>query len=156
MKEGELLLLLGRLDALSMTVIMSNWMSSRRKLWKVVSVASLFFLFAALIVVFSEPRQNHQRYQKIQLRPRQRHVELFVNPNTDSEEVEGGGTELKTEEETKGDTNRVHFATLDLKGTGFIDKLHMLAGKITTLYVLYTGQWQEAGHFGSRASSILE
>lgn len=76
---------------------------------------------------------GHERdFQKIQLKPWQRHITLFVSPDA---ETEDGKTELKTSEQTKGDGNRLLFATLDLRGPGLVDKIHMMAGGLKTLYV---------------------
>ncbi|KAF2238223.1 hypothetical protein EV356DRAFT_529224 [Viridothelium virens] len=103
-----------------------------------------------------EGHEEKQRYQKIQLRPRQRHVALFVESETENGNTDEGETRLMTEEETKEAKNRVLFATLDLKGAGLFDKLHMLAGKLTTLYVFNIGKWQEARHSSSCALSSPE
>ncbi|KAF2238222.1 hypothetical protein EV356DRAFT_529223 [Viridothelium virens] len=79
-------------------------------------------------------------FQKISLKPRQRHVTLFMTP-------EEGNAELKTE----GGNNNLLFATLDLEGEGLIDKLHMMTGGLRTLYV---SQGKETAYLGEQGALV--
>ena len=60
-----------------------------------------------------------------------------MDPDAQTEE---GKMKLKTDEQTRDDDNRLLFATLDLRGEGVVDKLHMMAGGLKTLYVSNKGQ----------------
>ncbi|KAL9066173.1 MAG: hypothetical protein Q9157_007233 [Trypethelium eluteriae] len=73
-------------------------------------------------------QEQEEDVQKIPLKRGQRHITLFVNPDTVEEE---GRTDLKTET----DPNHLLFATLDLRGEGLFDKFNMMTGRLNTLCV---------------------
>ena len=61
---------------------------------------------------------------------------------------------LMTGEQTKGDGNRLLFATLDLRGPGLVDKCYMVAGRLKTLYIFNKGRVRGVSYSGSQESSI--
>ncbi|KAI9684283.1 MAG: hypothetical protein M1822_005756 [Bathelium mastoideum] len=98
-----------------------------------------------------ETIKEDKDFQKIQLKPWQRHVALFVLPDAKKEEDR---SKLMTGEQTKDDGDRLLFATLDLRGPGLVDKFHMIAGGLKTLYVFNKGRVREISYSGSREPSI--
>ncbi|KAI9699599.1 MAG: hypothetical protein M1820_007098 [Bogoriella megaspora] len=76
--------------------------------------------------------EGKRSYQKIELRPRQTHVALFVDKDA---QTETPGKVFKTDEETKGDSHRILFAELNLRGAGFLNKILFTIGALSTLYV---------------------
>ena len=72
------------------------------------------------------------RYQKIPLRPRQKHVALFVNKDCQAMNSEKN---FKTEEDFENNQYLVLFAELDLRGPGVWNKLLLMSGWLSTLYV---------------------
>ncbi|KAI9712379.1 MAG: hypothetical protein M1820_001592 [Bogoriella megaspora] len=103
-------------------------------------VAQSRFLHQRCFVYDSESGKNSIRlahtftegnkYQKIPLRPRQKHIKLFRNEDDQASEKW-----FKTEEEAKEDQYPVLFSKLDLGGPGIWNKFLLMSGSLSTLYV---------------------
>ncbi|KAI9666367.1 MAG: hypothetical protein M1821_004303 [Bathelium mastoideum] len=98
-----------------------------------------------------EEVKENEKYQRIPLRRRQKHVALFVNEDPQAMD---SGKQFKTEEETKHDQHPVLFAKLDLRGPGFLNKLLLMSGRLSTLYVSGNADRGTTGYASSLTSSI--